>query len=277
MTVGIGVLATTQGGRDARIIPDTAILIADTMGSFGDVDSHDRLHKAFTFPEVGMYAVAAGEIDKAGELLSALEKGLGIIPKAERSHGEITRAAAAVCYGYKRGKFTTHEFPKLRLAPKELDPTMVTPHLNAIVQERWEQFSIGCDLIIAVFCNTKSPTLLRVSGVEHEIENMVIPGFAAIGIGEENARFRLSRRQQQFGYPPLRAAYHAYEAKIMSESSAHVNKHLDIVVATNEQHWFCSTHKLAPHPHPEHSEINIKNLKRLWNRYGPKDTSKLGT
>jgi hypothetical protein len=226
------------------------------------------------FPEVGMYAVAAGEIDKAGELLSALEKGLGIIPKAERSHGEITRAAAAVCYGYKRGKFTTHEFPKLRLAPKELDPTTVTPHLNAIVQERWEQFSIGCDLIIAVFCNTKSPTLLRVSGVEHEIENVVIPGFAAIGIGEDNARFWLSRRQHQFGYPPLRAAYHAYEAKIMSEASAHVNKHLDIIVATNEEHWFCTTHTTVPR-YKVHPEINIENLKRLWKKYGYRDTSNL--
>jgi hypothetical protein len=49
MTVGIGVLATTKVGRDKRIVPDTAILIADTMGSYEDVDSHPRLHKAFIF------------------------------------------------------------------------------------------------------------------------------------------------------------------------------------------------------------------------------------
>ncbi|MFZ3342562.1 MAG: hypothetical protein WA213_16890 [Terriglobales bacterium] len=274
MTVGIGLLATTLGGRDKKVVPDTAILIADTMGSFGDVDSHDRLHKAFMFPEVGLYAVAADQIDRAGEVLSAIKDALATLPKDRRTHGEITRTVAAVCYGYKRGKFTTHEFPKLRLPPTELDPTMVTPHLNAIVQEKWEQFSIGCDLILAVFCNTKAPTLLRVSGVEHEIENVVIPGFAVIGIGEENARFWLSRRQQQFGQQPLRAAYHAYEAKVMAEASAHVNEHLDIVVATDDDHWFCTSHAAVPR-YKVHPEINVKNLKRLYRRYGPHETSGL--
>jgi hypothetical protein len=223
-----------------------------------------------------MYAVAAGQVDRAGELLAAIDKALNTLRKDQRSHGEIMRTTASVCYGYKRGKFTTHEFPKLRLPPEELDPITVSPELNAIVQEQWQRYSIGCDLILVVFCNNKSPTMLQVSGVHHEIGNMVIPGFAAIGVGEDKAIFWLSRRQQHFGQSPLRAGYHAYEAKIMAEASAHVNEHLDIIVATNDEHWFCTTHKSA-HRFKEHPEINLRNLKRLRKRYGPRDTSKLGT
>lgn len=275
MTIGIGVVATSPDGRKANRRPDTVILIADTMGSYGSVDSHARHHKAFEFPEAGIYAVAADQIDRAGELLSAIEKAITSVPKAQRSHGEIVRTVAMVCYGYKRGKFTTHEFPKLRLPPQEMDPTTVSPQLNAIVQERWEQFSIGCDLVLAIFTASKTPTLLQVNGAEHEINNMMFPGFGAIGTGSEHAIFWLSRRQQMFGHVPLRSAYHAYEAKIMAESSPHVNEHLDIIVATDDEHWFSSTHRID-HRIPEHPEINIKNLKRLWKRYGTRDTSNLG-
>ena len=275
MTIGIGVLATSPEGRKENRRPDTAILIADTMGSYGSVDSHPRLHKAFIFEKAGMYAVAADQIDRAGELLAAIEQAILVIPKAERTHGELTRTVAAVCYGYKRGKFTTHEFPKLRLPPQEIDPTTVTPALNAIVQERWENFSIGCDLVLAIFTAGKTPTLMQVNGAEHELGNMMFPGFAAIGVGAEHAVFWLSRRQQMFGYVPLRAAYHAYEAKIMAESSPHVNEHLDIIVATDNEQWYSSTHRID-HRFPEHPEINIKNLQRMWKKYSTRDTSNVG-
>jgi len=95
-----------------------------------------------------------------------------------------------------------------------MDPDTVTPALNAIVQERWENFSIGCDLVPAVFTANKTPTLLQVNGIEHEINNMVFPGFAAIGTGSEHAVFWLSRRQQMFCHVPLHAAYPAYEARL---------------------------------------------------------------
>jgi hypothetical protein len=258
------------------VVPDTAILIADTMGSYGDVDSHARLHKAFMFPDADVYAVAADQVDRASELLFAFAKWLKDIPKAERTYGAVVKTLASVCYGYKREKFTVHEFPKLRLPPKEMDPATVTPELNAIVQAQWEKFSIGCDLIVAAFCGDGTVCFLQVNGLDHEICNIVFPGFGAIGAGSENAIFWLSQRQQTLGQLPLRAGYHAYEAKRMAEASAHVNEHLDIIVATNEGHWFCTTHP-SLHTEKEHPEINIKNLKRLWKRYSPRDTSKLGT
>jgi len=74
----------------------------------------------------------------------------------------------------------------------------------------------------------------------------------------------------------LRAGYHAYEAKRMAESSPHGNDHLDIIVATADEHWFCTTHP-SLHMEKEHPQINIKNLKRLGKRYSPQDTSKPGT
>jgi hypothetical protein len=276
MTIGIGVIATSKDGRERNVVPDTTVLIADTMGSYGDSDSHARLHKAFMFPDVGVYAVAAGQVDRASELLFAFAKWLKGVPKAERTFGAVTRTLASVCYGYKREKFVAHEFPKLRLPPKEMDPTTATPELNTMVQARWEEFSIGCDLIVSAFCGDGTVCFLQVSGAEHEIQNISFPGFGAIGSGSENANFWLSRRQQTLGQLPLRAGYHAYEAKIMAEASAHVNEHLDIIVATNEEHWFCTTHP-SLHSEKTHPEINIKNLKRLWKRYSPRDTSKLGT
>ena len=82
MTIGIGVLATSEEGRASRLLPDTAILIADTMGSYDDADSHARLHKAFMFPEIGLYAVAANRVRPgAGELLSAINTLLATDPQ----------------------------------------------------------------------------------------------------------------------------------------------------------------------------------------------------
>jgi hypothetical protein len=276
MTIGIGVTATSLEGRQKNVVPDTAILIADTMGSFGDVDSHSRLHKTFMFPDVGMYAVAADQVDRASELLFTFAKFLKDIPKAGRSHGAIVRSLASVCYGYKREKFIAHEFPKLQLPPQELDPTTATSQFREKVQKRWEDFSIGCDLVVAAFCGNGTVCFLQLSGATHEICNLAFPGFGAIGVGSENALFWLSRRQQTLGQLPLRAGYHAYEAKRMAESSPHVNDQLDIVVATNEEHWFCTTHP-SVHTEKEHPEINIKNLKRLWKRYSPRDTAMLRT
>lgn len=275
MTIGIGALATSEIGRQRNLIPDTAILIADTMGSYGDVDSHSRLHKVFMFPEVSLYAAVADQVDRAAELLVVLTKILEAIPNPERNYGSIVRALATACYLYKRDKFTIHQFPKLRLPPKEIDPQTASPELNATVQTEWEKFSIGCDLIIVAFDCDGRACLFEVDGPEHEIRNMYFPGFSAIGSGCTNALFWLSRRQHTLGLLPLRAGYHAYEAKLMAEASPHVNEHLDILVATRDEHWFSTTHS-SLHTEKPHPEINMKTLKRLWKRYSPRDTSELG-
>src|SRR5713101_1116386 len=72
MTIGIGVLATSEEARKKSTVPDTAILLADTMGSYEDVDSHARLHKLLMFPDDRVYAVAAGDISRAAQLMPCI-------------------------------------------------------------------------------------------------------------------------------------------------------------------------------------------------------------
>jgi hypothetical protein len=224
------------------------------------------------FPESGMFAVAAGRIDRAGEVLSSIDKFLTRIAKEERSYAAIMKTISEVCFGYKREKFIAHEFPKMRLPPHVFDPLTVPRELDAKIQKRWDECSLGCDLIIGAFCNNKGACLIQVDSTSLDLENQTIPGIATIGVGADAASFWLSRRQQTFGESPLRSAYHAYEAKIMAESSAHVNKHLDVLVATSEKFWFCTTHRSA-HPYDTHPEINIENLGEMLLKYGPQDTS----
>jgi hypothetical protein len=278
MTIGIGVLGTSETGRAKEIVADTAILIADTMGSFGDAYSHSRLHKALMFPEHNVYALVADEVDKGAELVPVICKFLAQeAPKEQRHYGNIINGIAKGCFFYKGEKFTILELPKLRLPPEVFDPRKVTPELNAVVQAEWDRFYVGCDLLIATFDGLGKAYLLSVDGQNGELHNVSFPGFGAIGCGAGNAMFWLSTRQHTLGMLPVRAAYHAYEAKLMAEGSAHVNQHLDIIVATKDEHWFSSSHGLLGGDWPEeHAVINLSNLKQWNKKYGPKGTEMLG-
>ena len=180
MTIGIGVLATSDEARKEKRGPDTAILLADTMGSYGDVDSHARLHKVIMMPEDGLYAAIAGDVSRGAQLVPCICTFLREIPKGERTFGKIQIAIAEGCFMYKHHTFTLFELPKLRLPPHSFNPNQeLDPELDKKIQKAW-----------------------------------------------------LSRRQHTLGLLPLRAAYHAYEAKLTGEGSAHVNEHIDLVVAT---------------------------------------------
>jgi hypothetical protein len=276
MTIGIGVLGSSDEGRKVRHIPDFAILLADTMGSYEDADSHSRLHKALMFPEDRVYAVAAGDVSKAAQLIPGICTFLREIPAGERTFGKIQVAIAEGCFQYKHHLFTTFELPKFRLAPHAFNPNQkLDPELNEKIQAAWNDFDIGCDLIFAIFDDTGTACLFEASGHEHAIYTRNFPGFAAIGTGAGNAIFWLSRRTHTLGALPLRAGYHAYEAKLTAEGSAHVNKHLDLIVATASEHWFSTTHT-SLHGEKEHPEINIPNLKKLLRKYWIKKTDDIG-
>ena len=60
----------------------------------------------------------------------------------------------------------------------------------------------------------------------------------------------------------------------MAEAFPHVKEHLDILVATRNEHWF-STTRSSLHTEKPHPEINRKNLKNLWKRHSPITDSKL--
>jgi hypothetical protein len=275
MTIGIGVLATTTDGRKAGIVPDSVVLVADTMGSFDDADSHARLHKVITLPNVGLYASIAGDVSHGAQLLPCIAGFIEEIPKQERTFGRIQAAIAEGCFQYKHHLFTLSELPRLRLAPHTFSPNQkLDPNLNALVQGEWEKFDIGCDLVVAVFDKDQRAYLFCVNGQQHEVQNVSFPGFCAVGTGAESAMFWLSRRQHTLGFSLIRAAYHAYEAKIMAEGSAHVNEHMDILVANGSEYWLCTSHaKLSLEK--EHPQITIKAMRDLYKKYGPRDTSKL--
>jgi hypothetical protein len=278
MTIGVGVLATSETGRAKQLLPDTAILVADTMGSFGDVDSHGRLHKTMAFPEEGVYATAADRIDRAAELLPMMCRFIADeAPRARRTYGDIMRALAKACFCYKVDRFAVSELPKIRLAPEVFDPRKCPPEIDAKVQPLWENFRIGCELIIAAFdCNGQA-LLFAMSGQDETIEPVGFPGYAAIGSGAGNAMFWLSRREHVMGMLPERAAYHAYEAKLMAEASPHVNEHLDLTVVTANDHWFISSHPLlGPASGKAHPTITLPMLKKWVKRYGVRSTEQLG-
>lgn len=275
MTIGIGVLATSPEGRKKGIVPDVLVLMADTMGSFGDVSSHERLHKVISMPSEKFYATIAGDVSRGAQLVPCICSFIKDIPEKERTFGSIQRAIAEGCYQYRHQLFTLWELPRLRLPPHAFNPNQkLEPELNNKIQGAWENFDLGCDLVIGVFDKDERAYLFLVSASEHEVRNMSFPGFASIGVGSENAMFWLSRRKHTLGYPLLTASYHAYEAKVMAENSAHVNKHFDILVATGSDHWICTTHaKLSAEK--EHPEVNIKALKKLYRKFGPRETVKV--
>src|SRR6478736_2472044 len=257
MTIGIGVLATEKNELNAK--PSHLVLIADTMGSFSDEYSHPRLHKLFDFPQTNLYAAAAGQIDQAAALMPMINQNLAQTPSDKRSFGDIVRGVAQSLFMFKMEKFNLTVLPKYGMPPASIAPTssirpssliaamaMVPPAVQSELEKEWREFSLGCDLIIGAFDHTGQAVLMCQYGHEPELRNVTFPGYWVIGSGAANAIFWLSHREHVLGMRLQRAAYHAYEAKLMAEGSAHVNEHLDILVATRGKHWHISTHKPNP-------------------------------
>jgi len=282
MTIGIGVLATETA---AKVKPSHLVLIADTMGSFGDDYSHPRLHKSFAFEETDLYATAADQVDQAAILLPMINATLGQIPKEERSVGDFLRAVAQTLFMFRLEKFNLTILPKYGMPPATIAPhSSVKPtalieamaaapvSIHAKLQEEWNSFTLGCDLIIGNFDREGQATLLYVPGDDPSFQNFSFPGYCAIGSGANNAMFWLSHRGHTLGMRLKRAAYHAYEAKLMAEGSAHVNEHLDITVATKGKYWTISTHR--PNEQKD-CPIRLEDLKEWRKKYGPSPTGEL--
>lgn len=283
MTIGIGVLATEKNDLNAK--PSHLVLVADTMGSFGDEYSHPRLHKLFDFPQTDLYAAAAGQIDQAAALMPMINQNLARIPSEERSFGDIVRGVAQSLFMFKMEKFNLMVLPKYGMPPASIAPNSIIPpssliaamamvpsEVQSALEQEWQQFNLGCDLIIGAFDHTGQAVLMCQYGNEPELRNVTFPGYWAIGSGAENAIFWLSHREHVLGMGLQRAAYHAYEAKLMAEGSAHVNEHLDILVASKGQHWHISTHK---HKQSNDCPITFAQLTKWRKKYGPSNTDLL--
>ncbi len=152
MTIGVGVLATEPEARARDLIPSHVILMADTMGSFGDDYSHSRLHKLFLYPANALYATAANQIDKAASLLPMIDTHMSAVPLINRTYGDIVRAISLACFLHKVSTFTLEVLPKHGIPPKEFDLNGV-PNLNVLakLKDEWDGFDIGCDVLIGAF------------------------------------------------------------------------------------------------------------------------------
>ncbi len=263
MTIGIGVLASEKS------TPDTAILVADTKGSFGQEYSMNRLHKIFEFPEVDLYATAADSIDLAAEALPMIASKIAEVPPADRSYGEIKRRITRAILAHKNERFATNILPQVWNHPEDLKTGRLAENVRAIIDKEWKQFPLGFSLVVASFDARGQAFLFMID--DEWPRTFSYPGFAAIGSGAGNAMFWLSYRNHHLGLSVKHAAYHAFEAKVMAESSPFVNEKVNLLIARKGKHVMLSDFK----PSPPDAPFSIEDLRKLFGIYGPKDTDEL--
>jgi hypothetical protein len=266
MTIGIGVLASEGEG----IKPNFLILLADTKGSFGDSYSMNRFHKLFLDPDRRLYAAGAGQIDRAAELFEAIRDVSLIIDGGTERYGSIVESIGGGADLYKRVRFKLDVLPRFARMPQSLPDMFTDEDLGPALLEEWRKYEFGCQMLVGAF-NSGGQAFLLYIEADGTIMNLTFPGFCAIGSGAENAMFWLSYRNHNFGFPTVRAAYHAFEAKIMAESSPHVNDKLDVVLANRDKWFFMSEDK----PAPENAPVSISKLREMFSVYGPKETDEI--
>jgi hypothetical protein len=274
MTIGVGVLATDETPAFGGIKPNHVVLLSDTLGSFGDIFSHPRLHKMIIYPENGVYTTSANEIDKAAEFVPMMNQNIAGVPMERRTYGDILRMMTASVFLYRKQRFELEVLPEFRLPPEAFDPRLPGNQLpeqkERKIQNRWLEFDMGFDLLVAAFDFAGQAHLFHVSYLG-KVSYTSFPGFAAIGIGSQTM-FWLSHRGQRLGMSIKRSAYHAYEAKLLAEDSPHVNDHIDMLIANKKEYWFCSTHR------PEMgkgSPVTLANLREWRETHSPRGTEDL--
>ena len=268
MTVGIGVLASDKSK------PDHVILIADTQGSFEGEYSMDRLYKIFKFPEISLYATCCNRVDRAAELMPIIVANLKA--QSASSHGDCQRIICQAAFDYKLQRFMLDVLPRYPLQPADWQKQwlqLADQKLKQEVIDAWQQFDIGCDLIIGAFDGATDQAFLYALYGSGQFGNFSFPGFTAIGSGENNAMFWLSYRNHHLGKSIERSAYEAYEAKIMAERSAFVNDDIHLLVANKREHF--ELHKQVGKNEVQGCPISLTNLTEQFKKYGPQDTGAL--
>jgi hypothetical protein len=246
------------------------------MGSFGDEYSHPRLHKRFDLGDNKAYILAAGSIDKAAELVPAIDRALSAVPPDKRTYGDILQAVSMSCFRYKMERFIREVHPKHGIPPETYDPFKASKDVLEILDPEWRAFEVGVDLLVGAFSHTGQAHLIVASGDKGTADGVGLPGFSAIGSGFPNAMYWLSHRAHTLGMKPLRALYHAYEAKIMAEDTPTVNDHIDILVANASGKWWFSSHfKQEALSAMQLPDIPTVSLREMFKEYGPQPTDKL--
>ncbi|MGB6476862.1 MAG: hypothetical protein WBF04_22645 [Candidatus Sulfotelmatobacter sp.] len=276
MTIGVGLLATDSKFNSVR--PNHAILLSDTLGSFGDIFAHPRLHKMIIYPENGVYTTSANEIDKAAEFVPMMNQNIAGVPMMRRTYGDILQMMNASLFLYRQQRFQLEVLPDFRLPPEAFDPRIsanqLPPKKERQIQECWLEFDMGFYLLVAAFDYAGQAHLFHIDSLG-KVTYVSFPGFGAVGIAAAQTTFWLSHRAQRLGMSVRRSAYHAYEAKVLAEDSPHVNDHIDMLIANKDKYWFSSTHPMQGPDLGAGSPVTIADLREWFGTHRPRDTDDL--
>lgn len=230
MTIGIGVLCSTKP-KPYKPRPDALVMIADTMGS-SEIDSTGELHKMFVLREDRIYAVCAGQMERASELVGAIHealRGLG-----ERTHGTVWISLSDVANAHRSEHFK-YDVLLPRYSPEF---GRINPLDRENVLAEWQVYSAEIELLVGTF-DEEGRSLIYWIGKSYERSDLVhavsFPGFGAIGLGSFNANMWFNQRHQKLSLSVRQSALHAYEASRMAASAPSVNEDIEILIATKER------------------------------------------
>jgi len=263
MTVGVGVLASES------VKPDALIMIADTMGSFEDDYSTSELHKLHAIESEDLYAVSADRVDRAAEQVDMLKNVFRKDFPKPRNYGHILRALMQTASLYKSLRFEVDVLPQFRMSVDDWFKVQ-DPHMRDSILKEYRDFYVGCQTIIGTFNESGQAFLFCLPG-DGTVQNHCFPGFTAIGTGANNALFWLSHRKQRLSLSTKRSAYHAFEAKLMAESSPHVNERLDMIVARKDKSFLFHRDK----EEVEGAPLSVPEPRKLFKKFNVKDTGPL--
>lgn len=264
MTIGIGVVSSIQRKGDCLI------LASDRLGSYGDYFSTKNFGKMFCIEDQRIFAVCAGTVQHAGELIPMIAEGWRGIPT--RNLQLLTGKLAESVLAYKHHRFYLDVLPKYDISPKD-DWRSVgakTGMLKILLKE-WRQFSIDCEIIIGTFDDHGHVHTYSIDSY-CSITLRTLDNFCAIGTGSFQALFWLSYREHNLGMSAHRSCYHAYEAKLMAETSPHVGKDdVILLVATWQKYWVLAKEQ----PELEGCPVSLTKLAEEFGDFGPKSTESL--
>jgi hypothetical protein len=195
------------------------------------------------------------------------------LPK-DRSYGDVIKTVIDAVHGYKADRFGSECEPNFIFKRNEWFQVM-DPAFRAHILQTWVNFDLGFELIIGGFSRKGDyygqAFLLYVSP-QGKVIPINFPGIVAIGTGANNAMFWMNYRKHKLGVSVKRAAYHAYEAKLMAEKSAHVNERVEIIIANVRKNWNFSHDRP---PADNDCPVSMKELEAMYLKYGPQNTADL--
>lgn len=243
-------------------------MIADTMGST-ETDSSSELRKMYFEPRSGIYAVCAGNMEVAGEIVAQIIERL---PKIEtRNHGTFRKLLTEVVYGHRSERFRLDvSLPRYELIVGKVDPS-----LHSELVGDFRNYYTGAEIIIGSFHDNGMAMLYHLGSVEGTaglVHPILFPGYVAIGAGSYNANFWLGYRRQRMSLNIDQSLLHAFEATMMASRAPSVNENTDICVVTkDQQHLF--TNDIKP---SRACPYSLELLRQQAEMYGPRSTEDLG-